>query len=103
MKLQKPADELNELDQYVFIVRVRMVRIAVHASATSTYSKTLDKEIKDFIFYVDIISEGLRDILRTVLRDMNIICLREDKPIVQSSLVSIKDVGFSSYADLSPD
>lgn len=36
----------------------------------------------DPTFYVDIKSEGLRDILRTVLQDVNGICLREDKPTV---------------------
>ena len=36
----------------------------------------------DPTFYIDIKSEGLRDILRTVLRDVNGICLREDKPTV---------------------
>jgi len=36
----------------------------------------------DPTFFVDIKSEALRDILRTVLQDVNGICLREDKPAV---------------------
>ena len=36
------------------------------------------------MFYVDVKSERLRDILRTILQDVMGICLREDKPTVYS-------------------
>ena len=68
------------------------MRILILVYAAPTYN-ILDKATDDAIAYVDIKSEGLRDILRTVLRDVNGICLREDKPTVQSSLVLIKDFG----------
>ncbi|KAL2044108.1 hypothetical protein ABVK25_012460 [Lepraria finkii] len=58
--------EVDELDEYVFVARVR-----------------IDKKTTDPTFFVNIKSEALRDILRTVLRDINRICLREDKPTVE--------------------
>ncbi|KAH7378926.1 hypothetical protein BKA64DRAFT_585361, partial [Cadophora sp. MPI-SDFR-AT-0126] len=60
-----PADEANELDHYVFVVRTR-----------------LDKETKNQTQYVDIKSAGLRNILRNVLQDVQGICLHEEKPSV---------------------
>jgi len=39
----------------------------------------------DPTYYVDIKSEGLRDILRTVLRDIRTVNLNEDKPTVKLS------------------
>ncbi|PMD60368.1 uncharacterized protein K444DRAFT_642994 [Hyaloscypha bicolor E] len=56
-------DEENELDQYIFVVRMRIDR-------------TTEKQI----YHVDIKSEGLRDVLRSVLQDVKGICLRETKP-----------------------
>ncbi|PVH68579.1 hypothetical protein DL98DRAFT_381034, partial [Cadophora sp. DSE1049] len=60
-----PADEANELDQYIFVARTR-----------------LDKETKNQIQYIDIKSSGLRDVLRNVLHDVQGICLQEEKPSV---------------------
>ncbi len=42
----------------------------------------IDKKTLDPTYYVDIKSEGLRDILRTVLRDICAVNLNEDKPAV---------------------
>jgi hypothetical protein len=42
----------------------------------------LDKKTLDPTFYVDIKSEGLRNILRTVLQDIRAVNLNEDKPAV---------------------
>lgn len=58
--------EVNELDQYVFVNRIR-----------------INKKTKDSISYIDVKSEGLRDVLRKVLKDIRGICLREDKPLVE--------------------
>ncbi|KAH8772429.1 hypothetical protein F5882DRAFT_505893 [Hyaloscypha sp. PMI_1271] len=52
-------DEVNELDHYIFVVRTR----------------------------IDIKSPGLRDILRKVLQDVQGICLYEEKPSVEQSLL----------------
>ncbi len=45
----------------------------------------LDKKTLDPTYYVDIKSEGLRNILRTILRDIRTINLNEDKPTVKLS------------------
>lgn len=42
----------------------------------------LDKKTLDPTYYVDIKSERLRNILRTVLRDIRTVNLNEDKPAV---------------------
>lgn len=61
--------------------------------STSMWSKSLiaerhylDKKTSDPVFYVDIKSERLRDILRTVLQDVHGVSLREDKPQVWFSV-----------------
>jgi hypothetical protein len=43
-----------------------------------------------FTTFVDVKSEELRDILREVLKDINTVCLREDKPTVRETFVSGK-------------
>ncbi|KAH8759552.1 hypothetical protein F5882DRAFT_453760 [Hyaloscypha sp. PMI_1271] len=65
-----PPDEENELDQYIFVVRTRSDR-------------TTEKQTH----HVDIKSEGLRDVLRSVLEDVKGICLREGKPSVERNLL----------------
>ncbi|CZT41144.1 uncharacterized protein RSE6_00844 [Rhynchosporium secalis] len=54
-----PADEANELDHYIFVARTRL----------------------------DIKSSGLRDILRKVFRDVQGVCLQEEKPSVEQKLL----------------
>ncbi|KAI6709035.1 AAA family ATPase [Diplocarpon mali] len=63
-------DEENELDRYIFVVRTRIDR-------------TTEKQTH----HVDIKSEGLRDVLRSVLQDVKGICLRETKPSVEQNLL----------------
>ncbi|KAH8757124.1 P-loop containing nucleoside triphosphate hydrolase protein [Hyaloscypha finlandica] len=70
VELLTPPDKVNELDHYIFIVRTR-----------------IDKETKNQIQYIDIKSPGLRDILRKVLQDAQGICLHEEKPSVEQSLL----------------
>lgn len=55
----------------------------VHTSSAD--GDGLDKKTLDPTYYVDIKSEGLRDILRTVLRDIRTVNLNEDKPTVSAS------------------
>ncbi|KAI9748613.1 MAG: hypothetical protein M4579_007174 [Chaenotheca gracillima] len=71
MQKTAPSEEINELDEYVFVVRTR-----------------IDRMTKEPTCYVDIKSEELRDILRTILRDVSGISLVEDKPSVRLSLTS---------------
>lgn len=42
----------------------------------------LDRNSEEVVPYIDIKSEGLRDILRVVLHDTKAVCLMEDKPSV---------------------
>ena len=76
-----PADEVNELDHYVFVARTRLGRPLL-SNTTSVSDSSVDKETKNQIQYVDIKSSGLRDILRKVLQDVQGICLHEEKPSV---------------------
>ena len=41
--------------------------------------KNPEKKTTEQVFYVDIKSDGLRDVLRIVLRDVHGLSLREDK------------------------
>jgi hypothetical protein len=43
---------------------------------------SLERHSKEVTIYIDIKSEGLRDILRVVLHDIKAISLMEDKPSV---------------------
>jgi hypothetical protein len=52
----------------------------VHASPPD--DDGLDKKTMDPTYYIDIKSEGLRNVLRTFLRDIRAINLNEDKPAV---------------------
>ncbi|KAF2174396.1 hypothetical protein K469DRAFT_648321, partial [Zopfia rhizophila CBS 207.26] len=71
-KIAEPVatGEVNELEQYVFVVRVRV-----------------DKTTKDTTSYIDIKSEFLRDILREILRDVRGVSLAEDMPTVEPILL----------------
>ena len=46
----------------------------------------VDRKTSEPTYYVDVKSEGLRDILRTVLRDVRAVNLNEEKPAVCLSL-----------------
>ncbi|KAL9004824.1 MAG: hypothetical protein Q9188_002368 [Gyalolechia gomerana] len=65
-----PAGEVDGLDKYIFVARAR-----------------IDKKTSEPVFYVDIKSEKLRDILRTVLQNIHGISLREDKPQIERNLL----------------
>lgn len=49
---------------------------------TSPNGDGLGKKTLDPTYYINIKSEGLRDILRTVLGDIRVVNLNEDKPVV---------------------
>lgn len=70
MESLTPPDEENELDQYIFVVRTR-----------------IDKKDEKSTQHIDIKSEWLRDVLRSVLRGVNGICLREERPSVEQNLL----------------
>ncbi|KAF8850015.1 P-loop containing nucleoside triphosphate hydrolase protein [Acephala macrosclerotiorum] len=66
----KSVNEANELNQYVFVVRAR-----------------IDKKTSANTVYIDIKSECLRDVLRTVLKGVHGISVKEDKPSVEQNLL----------------
>lgn len=78
----KSSDAVTDLDQYVFVVRQRISEYASAFAQSSSNNYGLDKKTLEPTYYVDIKSEGLRDILRTVLRNVRVVNLNEDKPAV---------------------
>jgi len=52
---------------------------------SSANENDLEKKTLDPTYYVDIKSKDLRDILRTILRDIRMINLNEDKPTIKLS------------------
>lgn len=63
-----------------------LVSIELLSKIFVTDEETLDKKTEEPIYFIDLKSEALRDILRTVLQNVKGICLREDKPTVCLSL-----------------
>ncbi len=61
-----PRGEVDGLDEYVFIARARIGKYINVVKKLNRW-ETLDKKTSDPVFYVNIKSEKLRDILRTVL------------------------------------
>ncbi|KAM5475665.1 hypothetical protein MauCBS54593_001357 [Microsporum audouinii] len=64
------APEVSELDEYVFVVRSR-----------------IDKHTTKPTVYIDVKSEGLRDILRDVLKDIKAVSLDAEMPSVSRDLL----------------
>lgn len=52
---------------------------------SSANENDLEKKTLDPTYYVDIKSKELRDILRTILRNIRMINLNEDKPTIKFS------------------
>ncbi|CAG8017779.1 unnamed protein product [Penicillium salamii] len=72
-KIAKPTETSNDLDDYAefaFVVRERV-----------------DRTSKQMVPFIDIKSEGLRDILRDVLHDIKAVSLMEDKPSIEQNLL----------------
>ncbi|OQD67117.1 hypothetical protein PENDEC_c046G00242 [Penicillium decumbens] len=72
-KIAEPTESSGVLDdyaEYAFVVRER-----------------LDRNSKEVTQYIDIKSEGLRDILREVLHDIKAISLMEDRPSIEQNVL----------------
>ena len=59
-----------------------LVSISLPMYTSPPNENGVDKKTMDLTYYIDIKSEGLRDILRTVLQDIRTVNLNEDKPAV---------------------
>ena len=81
---QKSADEANELDQYVFVVRARIGQYVRSKWDLCTHEDILDKKSATNTVYIDIKSEWLRDVLRMILKGVHGISAKEDKPSASS-------------------
>ncbi|OQE69864.1 hypothetical protein PENNAL_c0126G04017 [Penicillium nalgiovense] len=72
-KIAEPTETSNDLDdyaKYAFVVR-----------------KRVDRTSKEVVPFIDIKSEGLRDILRDVLHDIKAVSLMEDKPSIEQNFL----------------
>ena len=86
---QKSADEANELDQYVFVVRARIGQYVRSKWDLCTHEDILDKKSATNTVYIDIKSEWLRAVLRMVLKGVHVISAKEDKPSASSPSLTI--------------
>ncbi|KAK5936733.1 hypothetical protein PMZ80_010996 [Knufia obscura] len=87
--VEAPAvEEVNDYDEYLFVVRVR-VRV----------DKSTEKATK----YVDIKSTVLRDVLRLVLRNVRTVSLNEDRPSIEQSFLFNFLSEITAYRTLKPD
>jgi hypothetical protein len=67
----------------VFILRTQVDKYKYfYTFYFCTNNNSLNKETKELIFYVNIKSEELRDILKEVLKDVYGVSLIKDKPFV---------------------
>ena len=74
---------MNTLDEYVFVICVRISEyILTFALSFSTYKDILDRKTKNQTFYIDIKLVELQDVLRKVLQDVDSISLIENKPTI---------------------
>ena len=85
MELITPLDEENKLDQYIFVVHTQSGECPSLGPSLYPNSKA-DRMTEKQTHHVDIKSEGLQDVLRSVLEDVKGICLQEGKPSVQLPL-----------------
>ncbi|KAJ5830859.1 Spastin [Penicillium chrysogenum] len=72
-RIAEPTETSNDLDdyaEYAFVVRERV-----------------DRTSKEVVSFIDIKSEGLRDILRDVLHDIKAVSLMEDKPSIEQNVL----------------
>jgi hypothetical protein len=88
---QKSADKVNELDQYVFVVRARIGQYARPKRALYTHEDIINKKAATNVVYIDIKLKWLRDILRVVLKGVYGISAKEDKPSASSPSLTMRN------------
>ncbi|KAJ5257471.1 hypothetical protein N7524_009027 [Penicillium chrysogenum] len=69
-ELTETSNDLDDYAEYAFVVRERV-----------------DRTSKEVVSFIDIKSEGLRDILRDVLHDIKAVSLMEDKPSIEQNVL----------------
>jgi len=79
--VESPTDQedINELDQYVFVARAHISQYHTLRSVFHSLTAKADKKTQEASHFIDIKSIELKDILRTVLHGVPGISLRGDK------------------------
>ena len=72
-------EAVMDLDEHVFVVRARTSKSIETWKYLGAEIRVPDKETFEQVFYIDIKSDRLRDVLRVVLREVRGLSLREDK------------------------
>lgn len=80
-------ERVTDLDEHVFVVRGRIGKSMGPWQYLDAEIEIPDKQTFEQVFYIDIKSDGLRDVLRIVLRDVRGLSLREDKVTVRTVLI----------------
>ena len=78
MESPKPKS-IDNLDQYVFVVRGRVGMYSLEAKVIYILTIPKDKKSKETTYFVDVKSFMLRDALREVLHDVPGISIMEEK------------------------
>ena len=78
------STSINELDQYLFIHRIRIGRRISGDRVHRSTNRTTDRKTQDPTSYVDVKSNQLQEILGKVFQDVRDISIREDKPTVRT-------------------
>ena len=73
---------MDTFDEYIFVVRTRIGKYEGSYWIYVTDGETIDKKTERTTHFIDVKSEGLRDILRSVLQGVDGTFLKEDKPTV---------------------
>lgn len=72
-------EEVTDIDEYMFVVRARTGKSMESWHVSMLTQENPEKGASEQVFYVDIKSNRLRDILRIILRDVHGLSLGEDK------------------------
>ena len=73
---------MDELDQYVFVIHMQISEFVDFIQSSAHNNGIADKDTNELTFYIDVKSEGLRNILREIMQNIKKVSLRENKPSV---------------------
>lgn len=76
------SSDFDDYAKYAFVVRERVGILYPYLEGWNILIVLLDRNSEEVMPYIDIKSEGLRDVLRAVLQDVKAISMMEDKPSV---------------------
>jgi hypothetical protein len=84
--VESPTDQndMNELDQYVFVARAHIGQYHPLRSVFDSLTTKADRKTQEASHFIDIKSIELKDILRTILQGVPGISLKGDKLSVRN-------------------